>query len=185
MPAPEPDTSIEPPTVIPPLSVTSPMTKVPAVMAARSEDKMLRLPPAEPTDMDWLNTGFIVTVPAPALTAPANATSPAVMTIGAFVVEIDVETAFVTLYAVLPKVIVTPLVPVTLELSAIFPVPNICKTTVFPDIGFEIEIPEFVVDMDKVPLVEVTVPEVPKVVTGPVIVKFPPTDEVPSSMLRT
>lgn len=121
----------------------------------------------------------MVTVPVPALTVPENATSPATIVMGASVVEMDVEEALVTLLAVFPKVMVTPLVPVTLPFSVILPVAFICRTTVFPDIGLDVVMLEFVLIMVNAPLVDVTEPEVPKVVTEPVIVKSPPTDEVP------
>lgn len=87
--------------------------RVPAVIALKSDDKTLNVPPAPATEIDFVPLGRSVTVLVPALTVPENATSLAVIVIGALVLEMDLVAALVTL-PVPSVVIVTPVVPVTL-----------------------------------------------------------------------
>jgi hypothetical protein len=114
------------------------------------------------------------------LTVPENATSLALIEIGALVVEIEVETALVTFPS---AEIVTPVGPVTLALSVTAPLEpdDVCKTTALPDRACEAVIVPLPVSV-RVPFVEVIAPLVPMVAEAPVVVmeRLPPTVEVPS-----
>ncbi len=79
VPAPEPETSTVPPTVMPPDLVVSPIISVPAVIAARSADWTLKVPPDDPTEMDLLPFVCNIICPVPALTVPEKLTSLAII----------------------------------------------------------------------------------------------------------
>lgn len=168
--------------VSPPDWAVVPTTSVAAVIADRSADCTLKVPPAEPTVIDLEPLGCRVTVPEPALIVPEKATSLAVIVIGAFVEVIDLEAALVTL-PVPSAVIVTPVVPETLWLSVTEPLEpdEVCNATELPDTvrGLKTVILPLAVNVT-VPLVDVTLPMMLRSADAPVVAteKLPPTDEV-------
>lgn len=183
-PAPEPETFNELAIVKPPDCEVVPTTRVPAVMAERSADWTLKVPPAEPTVMDLAPLGIRETVPLPAFTEPAKATSLAVMVIGVFVedVSIDVDTTFVTLPVPSAVMVVPPVPPKALALSAMVPLDpeEVCNTSVSPLTIFEVVMLPLAVTVSVCP--ELVMPDVDKLAELPVVVidKLPPTDELPS-----
>jgi hypothetical protein len=131
---PAPDTSMGPVTVNPPDKVVLPITRVPAVIVAKSAADMLNTPtlPSDEIPIDLAPLGMRDTVPEPALTVPKKATSLAVMVIGALVLLMEVPTALVTLPV--PSVVrVTPFVPEALALRVIEPLlPVVVNARVSP-----------------------------------------------------
>jgi hypothetical protein len=75
VPAPEPDTSRLPATVRLPAVPLEPITRVPAVIAARSLVPTLNVPEPPATEIDLVPFGSRDTVPVPALMLPLNPTS--------------------------------------------------------------------------------------------------------------
>ena len=159
-----------------------PTTRVPAVIADRSDESTVNVPPAPATEIDLLPFGFSVTVPVPAPIVPENATSLAVMVTAELVVLMDLVEALVTL-PVPSVVIVTPVVPVTFWLSVTEPLEpeDVVKTTALPEMLLEVVMVPLAVSVS-VPLVEVIRPLVPRVAEPPVVVteKSPPTEEAAS-----
>lgn len=152
-------------------------------MADRSADCTLKVPPAEPTVIDFEPLGSSVTVLVPALTVPEKATSFAVMVTAELVLEMDVEPAFVTL-PVPSVVIVTPVVPVALAFRVIAPLEpeDVWSTNALPERALEAVMVPLPVRVS-MPLVEVMDPDVPMVAEAPVVVteKLPPIVDVPMS----
>ncbi len=141
----------------------------------------MKVPPAEPIEMDFAPFGSNVTLLVPALTAPEKLISLAVIEIAELVVDRVPVAPLVTL-PVPSVVIVTPLVPVAellMTIAALEP-DDVCSTNVLPEMALEVVIVPVAVRV-RVPLVEVTVPDVPMVAEAPVVVmeKAPPTLEVP------
>lgn len=157
-----------------------PIITVPAVILARSADVTLNVLPVLPTEMDLFPLGIRDTRLFPALTDPEKLTSLAVIVIGAFVVDIEVEPALVTLPVPL-VVMVTPVVPVALALSATAPFEpdDVCSTNELPDRVLDVVMVPLPVNV-RMPLVEVMAPDVPMVAEAPVVVmeKLPPTVDV-------
>ena len=166
---PAPDTLTAPPTVMAAVCDESPIARVPAVIAARSAACTLNVPVAEATEMVLAAVfGVSVTVPLPALTLPENATSLAVMVIGALVDEMEVDTALVTLPVPL-VVMVTPVVPVALAFRATRPLVEVAVLILsrFADKALLIVVLP-AADMSSVPDA-VTVPLVPSVPAAVVV----------------
>ncbi len=169
-----------PPIVRSPSCAPVPTTKVPAVMADRSDESTVNVPPAEPTVIDVVPFGRRETVLVPALTVPEKATSFAVMVMAELVLEMDVEPALVTL-PVPSVVIVTPVVPVAFAFRVIAPLDpeEVCNTKELPERALDAVMVPLAVSVS-VPLVDVTAPVVPMVAEVPVVVmeRLPPTIDV-------
>ncbi len=149
------------------------------MIADKSVDSTVNVPPAPLTEMDLAPLGSKDTVLVPALTVPEKATSLAVMKIAEFVEEIDVEPALVTL-PVPSVLIVTPRVPVALALSAMAPFEpsDVCKVSELPDSALLAVILPLATSV-KEPVLDVIAPEVPMLPVAPIVVteKLPLTVE--------
>ena len=156
-----------------------PIVSVPAVIADRSAATTEKVPPAPATEIDLLPFGKRVTVPTPALTVPEKVTSLAVMLIDAFVEEMDLVAALVTL-PVPSVVMVTPVVPVAFWLSVTEPLEpvEVLKVKALPEMTLDVVMLPLAVRV-KVPFVEVTFPLVPILAEPPVVTteKSPPTED--------
>lgn len=175
--------SSAPETVKPPATLRLPITSEPAVTALMSAVVTVNVPAPPATVIDLEPFGMSETVPFPALTVPEKATSLAVIVIAEFVLDIEVETAFVTL-PVPSVVIVTPVEPVTSAFIVTAPLEpeDVCRVKALPKSTCELVIEPLPVRLS-VPLLEVRAPDVPIVADAPVVVteKLPPTDDVPIS----
>lgn len=149
-------------------------------MAARLDDVTLNVPVLAATATACAPFGSNATEPLdPALTEPEKITLLAVMAICEPLVEIEVDTALVTLPV--PFVVMVMLfVAVTLALRAIVPLePNdVWRNTSLPDTVLEVVILPAAISAS-CPFVDATVPEVPMLPAVVVMVKLPPTEDVP------
>jgi hypothetical protein len=157
-----------------------PITRLPLVMAARSEDRTLKVPLAEPTETDLEPFGcrvMVLFVPI-ICSEPEKAMSLAVIVMGEEFAEMVVETAFVTVPV--PSVVMVieppPKPAPTLALSTIDPLEpeEVCRTASPVNdavIGFEMVIFPLAFKV-KVPPPYVMFPEVPILADAPVVVIF-------------
>lgn len=160
-----------------------PTTRVPAVMADRSEDATENVPPVPPTEMDLAPLGLSVTVlPPVALTEPENVTSLAVINILQLPQVRLVDPALVTLPV--PSVVIVRLPPLAVvsafRVTLPFDPEEVCSTTDAPKRALDAVMVPLALKV-RVAVEEVTEPEVPMVAEAPVVVteKLPAIDDPP------